>query len=145
LANDELVFTETREGVSISYKQYLKDEKGEERGAKLVSIIDGFYTQEGTNELRQIFDGSLPVPFPKPVRLIQKLIELITDENDIVLDSFAGSGTTAHAVMLQNLNDGGSRQWILVQMPRETKEREKDRLNICQEITAERARKVSKG
>ena len=145
LANDELVFTETAEGVSISYKQYLKDEKGQERGAKLFSIVDGIYTQEGTSELRDIFDGNLPLPFPKPKRLIQKFVELVTEENDVILDSFAGSGTTAHGVLEQNFADDGNRTFILVQMPYESKEQEKDNFNICQKITAERVRKIVHG
>ena len=94
LANDELVFIRNPRGVSVSYKQYLKDDEGEERGAKLFSIIDGIYTQEGTSDLKQIFDGRLVLQFPKPVRLIKKLLELTTEENDLVLDSFAGAGTT---------------------------------------------------
>ena len=145
LADDELVFTKTAEGVSLSYKQYLKDEKGQERGAKLFSIVDGIYTQEGTNELREIFDGDLPLPFLKPKRLMQKLVELMTDENDIILDSFAGSGTTAHGVLEQNLADEGNRTFILVQMPYETKEQEKDNSNICRKITAERVRRIVHG
>ena len=145
LANDELVFTETANGVSISYKQYLKDDKGQERGAKLFSIVDGIYTQEGTNELRDIFDGNIPLPFPKPKRLIQKLVELVTEENDIILDSFAGSGTTAHGVLEQNVADDENRTFILVQMPYETKEQEKDNFNICQKITAERVQKIVHG
>ena len=145
LANDELVFTETANGVSISYKQYLKDDKGQERGAKLFSIVDGIYTQEGTNELRDIFDGNIPLPFPKPKRLIQKLVELVTEENDIILDSFAGSGTTAHGVLEQNVADDENRTFILVQMPYETKGQEKDSFNICQKITAERVQKIVHG
>jgi adenine-specific DNA-methyltransferase len=77
LANDELVFTKGKDGISVSYKQYLKDESGEERGAKLFSVIDGIYTQEGTNDLKEVFSGNLVLPFPKPVRLIKRLLELI--------------------------------------------------------------------
>ena len=145
LANDEIVFTRTQSGVSVSYKQYLKDEEGEERGAKLFSIIDGIYTQEGTADLKQIFDGRLVLQFPKPIRLIKKLLELVTEENDVVLDSFAGSGTTAHAVLDLNKQDGGDRKFILVQMPYDTKDQEKEKFNICEKITAERIRRVMEG
>ena len=145
LANDELVFTKTKSGTSVSYKQYLKDEEGEERGAKLFSIIEGIYTQEGTADLKQIFDGQQPLQFPKPVRLIQKLIELVTDEDDLVLDSFAGSGTPGQAVLEENDNDGGRRKFILVQLPQDSKEDETKGRNICKEITSERVRRVIKG
>lgn len=145
LENDELVFTQTKQGISVSYKQYLKDEQGEERGAKLFSIIDGIYTQEGTSDLREIFDGKLMLQFPKPVRLIKKLLELVTEDGDIILDSFAGSATTGHAVMSLNQEDGWDRKFVLVQMPFDTKENEKDGFNICQKITAERVRRVIKG
>ncbi|MBS1787399.1 MAG: site-specific DNA-methyltransferase [Acidobacteria bacterium] len=145
LENDEIVFTQTKQGVSVSYKQYLKDEHGEERGAKLFSIIDGIYTQEGTSDLREVFDGKLALQFPKPVRLIKKLLELVTEGDDIILDSFAGSATTGHAVLSLNQEDGGDRKFVLVQMPFDTKENEKDGFNICQKITAERVRRVIKG
>jgi adenine-specific DNA-methyltransferase len=65
--------------------------------------------------------------------------------DDLILDSFAGSGTTAHAVLELNKEDGGSRQFILVQQPFDTKESAKDKFNICEQITAERVRRVIKG
>jgi len=60
---------------------------------------------------------------PKPVALMQKLLSLSTQDNDIVLDFFSGSGTTAHAVMQLNAEDGGNRQWICVQLPELTDEK----------------------
>lgn len=61
------------------------------------------------------------------------------------MDSFAGSGTTAHAILELNKEDGGNRTCIFVQIPFETKEQEKEKLNICQKITAERVRRVIQG
>lgn len=145
LANDELVFTKGKDGISVSYKQYLKDETGEERGAKLFSVIDGIYTQEGTNNLKEVFAGNLVLPFPKPVRLLKKLLELITEGDDIILDSFAGSGTTAQAVLELNNEDEGNRRFILVQQPFDTKENEGEKINTCETITAQRVRKVIQG
>ena len=81
----------------------------------------------------------------RSVRLIKKLLELVTEENDVVLDSFAGSGTTAHAVLDLNKEDGGNRKFILVQMPFDTKENEKEKFDICQKITAELVRRVIQG
>lgn len=118
LAQDELVFIESSDRVSVSYKQYLRDESGQQRGAKPFSVIDGIYTQHGTADLVQLFGGHSPIQFPKPVALLEKLVGMVTeaDTSPIVLDFFAGSGTTAHAVMNLNRADGGSRKYILVEM-----------------------------
>ncbi len=53
---------------------------------------------------------------PKPVKLLQRILQVATDRDSIVLDSFAGSGTTAHAVLKQNAEDGGDRNFVLVEM-----------------------------
>jgi adenine-specific DNA-methyltransferase len=73
------------------------------------------------------------------------LIQIFTSGTDLVLDSFAGSGSTAHAVLALNQEDGNERKFILVQMPHDTKQDEKTGANICRDITAERVRKVIKG
>jgi len=74
--------------------------------------------QEATKEVRDLFNG-LPFDTPKPTRLIKRMLELSTrpNEHHIVLDFFAGSGTTAHAVLAQNVEDGGNRTFICVQLP----------------------------
>ncbi len=74
--------------------------------------------QEATKEVRDLFDG-LPFDTPKPTRLLRRMLELGTaaDEGHLVLDFFAGSATTAHAVLAQNQADGGNRQFICVQLP----------------------------
>ena len=91
------------------------------------------HTQEGTLELQNIVPSHTFVS-PKPTRLINRVLEIATDSNSIVLDSFAGSGTTAHAVLAQNAKDGGNRRFILVE---------------CEEyadtLTAERVRRVING
>lgn len=78
------------------------------------------HTQEGTREVRALFDknGETYFDFPKPVRLIERVVQLSTraTEEHIVLDFFAGSGTTAHAVMQANSKDAGNRRFILVQI-----------------------------
>ncbi len=118
LANDELVFSGKGNETSVSYKQYLRDESGQQRGAKPFSVIDGIYTQHGTGDLMQLFGGRSPVQFPKPVALLMRLVGMVSDRNTstINLDFFAGSGTTAHAVMNLNRADGGRRKYILVEM-----------------------------
>jgi len=99
------------------------------------SILDESvgYTLNGTRDLREIL-GEETFAFPKPQSLIRKLIEQATKEDDIILDSFAGSGTTAHAVLELNKEDGGNRKFILVE--------QEDYANT---ITAERIRRVIKG
>ncbi len=137
LANDDLVFTKTKTGISVSYKQYLRDESGTERGAKPFSIIDKIYTQDGTADLRSIFEDKVVLQFPKPVRLIEQFIYLLTrtDPTAIVLDSFAGSGTTGQAVLSLNKQDNGSRRFVLVELDPK----------IAAEITATRVRRVAHG
>ena len=76
-------------------------------------------TTTGTNELKEIF-GQKIFPNPKPVGLIRRMLQLSTtasDEDEIILDFFAGSATTAHAVLEQNREDGGNRRFIMVQLP----------------------------
>jgi DNA modification methylase len=108
------------------------------------SVIDGVFTSDGTEEMREVF-GHPVLAFPKPSLLIRDLIDQVAIGSDIILDSFAGSGTTAHAVLKLNKEDGGSRTFILVQMPHDTKENEKAKLNICQKVTGERVRRVIQG
>jgi adenine-specific DNA-methyltransferase len=136
LINDDLVFTETDDGYSVSYKQYLMDEEGEKRGAKPFSIIDKIYTQEGTADLRDVFDDQVVLQFPKPVDLIKRFIYLATEaeNNDIVLDCTGGSGTTGQAVLELNKEDGGNRRFILIECE-----------DYADKITAERVRRVIKG
>jgi len=105
------------------------------------------YAQTATNEFTQIFDGKRVFDNPKPLSDIKKLIEYITarDDNDIILDFFSGSATTAHAVMQLNAEDGGNRQFILVQLPEVCDEKSEaykaGYKNIC-EIGKERIRRA---
>jgi adenine-specific DNA-methyltransferase len=96
-------------------------------------------------EIKDIFREGLVFSTPKPTGLLRKLINIVADNDSLILDSFAGSGTTAHAVLELNKKDGGNRKFILVQQPFDTKENEKEQFNICEKITAERVRRVSKG
>jgi len=106
------------------------------------------HNQEATKELKELFDGDLYFDTPKPVRLIKRMIELATTEedNDIILDFFAGSGTTAHAVMELNQDDKkdgkiGNRKYILVQLPEAI---ENDKFKKISDITKERIKRVIK-
>jgi adenine-specific DNA-methyltransferase len=99
------------------------------------SIIDGVFTDEGTLSIRDILGGQV-FSFPKSPGLVQSLLQQAATEPDaLVLDSFAGSGTTGHAVLNLNKTDGGNRRFILVEM--EPK--------IARDITADRVRRVAEG
>lgn len=116
LKNDELVFTRKSDGWTVDYKQYLKDEEGVVRGAKPYTVLDGPYTQRGTSEIDQIFGNGKVFTFPKPSELVEELLGYCGNTG-LVIDFFAGSATTAHAVMQLNAEDGGSRRFIMVQLP----------------------------
>ena len=135
LANDELVIKKVKGKWSVNYKQYLRDGDGEERGSKLYSIIEAIYTQQGTNELKSMFGDGKTFDFPKPPELVKKIIQAFSGKDSIVLDSFAGSGTTAHAVMKTNAEDGGTRRYVMVEM---------DSL-ISSNVTAERVKRAANG
>ena len=142
LENDELVITRQKDEWSVNYKQYLYDEDGIERGAKPYSVLEGPYTQAGTSELASIFGDQKLFPFPKPSGLIQHFVQYASPDKDfIVLDFFAGSGSTAHGVLSQNSADNGNRKFILVQLPEPTEH--KDYPTIA-DITKERVRRVIK-
>ena len=92
------------------------------------------HTQGAKKTLLQLFPDELPGFTSKPFELIQRMVLLSTDPDSIILDSFAGSGTTAHAVLAQNREDGGNRRFILVECE-----------DYADTITAERVRRVMKG
>ncbi len=93
------------------------------------------HNQYGKQELKKIFHDSIsPFETPKPPTLIQKILEISTSPNSIILDSFAGSGTTAHAVLNLNKQDGGNRKFILIEME-----------DYANSITAERVKRVING
>ena len=102
--------------------------------AKTVWAEKAFTSIFGTKEIKEIFDGEAKFDFPKPSALIQRIMEIATDQDSIVLDSFAGSGTTAHAVLKANAADGGTRRFILVEMD-----------DYAETVTAERVKRVIDG
>ena len=114
-------------------KQYLAEAKGlvpwswwpfEEVG----------HTDEAKKEIKAVLGDITAFDTPKPVRLIQRIVQIATDSDSIILDSFAGSGTTAHAVLNMNKTDGGHRKFILVEM-----------MDYADSITAERVKRVIQG
>ena len=114
------------------------------------------YAQTAANQFSALFDGKRVFDNPKPVDDLKELIAYLTNPDDLVLDFFAGSGTTGHAVFLQNITDNGKRRFILVQLPEPLDPDNKEQqiaaefcrdhgkpLNIA-EITKERLRRAGK-
>ena len=104
---------------------------------------DSGNNQEAKKELLELFGNAEPYSTPKPTKLVERILRIATTENseDIVMDFFAGSGTTAHAVMSLNCADGGSRRFILVQLPEPTGRAD---FPSIADITKDRIRRVSK-
>ena len=103
-------------------------------------------SQDGTKEVQNIFNGKI-FSFPKPTSLIKYFLQIINDDQALILDFFSGSATTAHAVMQLNAEDGGTRKFIMVQLPETTDENSEaykaGYKNIC-EIGKERIRRAGK-
>jgi adenine-specific DNA-methyltransferase len=120
-----------------SIKRFLSEVKQGVVPQTLWFYDDVGHTQDAKKELLQIMDfanSSDVFVTPKPTSLIRRVLELGSDEDSIVLDSFAGSGTTAHAVLAQNAKDGGNRKFILVECE-----------DYADTLTAERVRRVING
>jgi len=155
LAENELVITKRSGKWVVDYKQYLKDKDGKERGAKPFSLLEGPYTQIGTKEIRDLEMGNSGFTFPKPLNLIMTFLNY-GKPDDTILDFFAGSGTTGHAVMAQNAKDGGNRRYILAQLPEPLdpeKKEQKTAAEFCDklgkprtiaELTKERLRRAAR-
>ncbi|MCK6418903.1 MAG: site-specific DNA-methyltransferase, partial [Alphaproteobacteria bacterium] len=152
IAANKVIFPKSGKGTP-QYKRHLKEVKSdrkplstwiesstinedslsEEQNEYGVAIMQSVLNSQGTKTLQAIM-GSQVFDYPKPVEVIKELIKQSTKDSDIVLDSFAGSGTTAHAVLNCNQEDGGNRKFILVEME-----------DYANDITAERVRRVIKG
>lgn len=114
-------------------KRFLSE--AQDKGTNPFTIWSDIETAtDATKDIMNIFDGDKVFDTPKPVQFIERILKLSTTKNAIILDSFAGSGTTAHAVLKQNAQDGGNRTFILIEM-----------MDYAQTITAERVRRVMNG
>ena len=127
-----LYFTSGGRG-GMACKRYL-----EEMGGRIVTNLWPYeevgHTDEAAKVLKAIFDGKSSFDTPKPPRLIERILQIAGENNALILDSFAGSGTTAHAVLNMNKADGGHRKFILVEM-----------MDYADSITAERVKRVIRG
>ena len=124
-------FTSNGNG-GIRRKTYLENVEGKP-ATNLWLFKDVGHTDEAKKEILSIFNGNAVFDTPKPTRLIERILQIATDKDSIILDSFAGSGTTAHAVLNMNRKDGGRRRFILIEM-----------MDYAETITAERVKKVIK-
>lgn len=88
-----------------------------EKDSQVMVSVQYSYAQTATNEFNEIFNGVRVFDNPKPVKDIKQLIDYVTAKDDLILDFFAGSATTAHATFALNLEDNGSRKFILIQIP----------------------------
>ncbi len=130
--------TFTGKGTGILRKTYLKNQQGLSPSSLWDDLDETGHNRNAKYELKKYFpDISTSDLFstPKPTSFIRKILKIASDKDSIILDSFAGSGTTAHAVLKQNEADGGNRKFILVEMEEE----------IAKNITSERVRRVAGG
>ncbi len=132
---NRIYWKQVKDGDTIKWqvyqKFYLEDKK--KAVANLWDDIEG--NKKATREVRDIFaSGVASFDYPKPVKLIERIVEIANDTTAIILDSFAGSGTTAHAVENMNKADGGHRKFILIEMG-----------DYADSITAERVKRVISG
>ena len=131
IGEGRVIFPKTQSGTPRQ-KKFLSEYRN--KHVPITSYLSAYHTETATNRLKEIFGGSKVINFPKPVDLVKFFIEHSTSERSVVLDSFAGSGTTAHAVLALNKEDGGDRKFILVECE-----------DYADKTTAERVRRVIKG
>lgn len=132
ISNNEIIWP-TKSTGRPRRKKFARDLESEFTG--LSTVLETVYSTQGTREVRDIFEGEELFDFPKPVDYI-KLILNQGIQNSTILDFFAGSGTTLHATMQLNAEDGGKRRCILVT---------NNENNICREVTYERNKRVIEG
>ncbi len=122
-----------RNGWTPYYKIYAEDQT--ERPPETIWYNkDVGSNRTSMNQIKAIFREGKSFNTPKPVGLIERILEIASNSDSVILDSFAGSGTTAHAVLNMNKADGGHRKFILVEM-----------MDYAESITAERVRRVIRG
>ncbi|MGL2726992.1 site-specific DNA-methyltransferase [Helicobacter pylori] len=132
IADNRIFFPTSGSGVPC-YKRFLNEVKQGTTPLTIWKYTEVGHTQDAKREIKEIFDGQALFDTPKPKALLKRILEISTQENDIILDFFAGSGTTAHAVMELNAEDKGNREFILVQIDEEIKE-DKSAYDFCKNV-----------
>lgn len=140
----------TAEKTGNEWRIYRKDYLVSKDGTTATTLVKSIWTDNvmnndyGTKAIKELFDRNI-MSFPKPPELLKRIIAIGSRKDSIILDFFSGSATTAHAVMQLNTEDGGNRQFIMVQLPEETDEKSEaykaGYKNIC-EIGKERIRRA---
>ncbi len=128
-------------------KRFLTEVKQGTACQTIWKYTDVGHSQDAKKEVNDLFPESAVFDTPKPTRLIKRILQVATDKNDIALDFFSGSATTADAVMQMNAEDGGNRKFILVQLPEacdEKSEAAKAGYRTISEISKERIRRAGK-
>lgn len=134
LADNRIWFGENGDAVP-SIKKFLSEVKDGMTPLTVWTYEEVGHTQDAKKEIKEIFPNSkLPFETPKPTKLMEKILSLKNNPNAIILDSFAGTASTAHAVLKLNAKDGGNRKFIMVEME-----------DYADTITAERIKKAIKG
>ena len=130
-------------GWSVYKKQYINEKGGLIKPASM--IMDYGQTAHGKRDLKQLFNQKDVMSFPKPVKLIEYILSMVSEENDIVLDFFSGSATTAQAIFNNNIKKDLNTKFIMIQIPEGTDEKsvafKAGYKNIC-EIGKERIRRA---
>ena len=149
IKDQRIVFPSKKDGRPRE-KKFLSELESEYTGFSSLLSTDVGYTLNGTRELRDLLGGNY-FPFPKPVSVIKTLIEqglpIEPDDDNIILDFFGGSATSAQAILELNKADGGNRQFILVQLPElcdEKSEAFEAGYKTIADISKERIRRVIK-
>lgn len=139
LIEDEIRFLKNEDGWSVQFKQRLS-----EQGRKFPSIYNSATNDFGTSEILKLFNNRI-FDYPKPTQLINQLLSLVSAKESIILDFFAGSGSTADSVLRMNTTNGNNNRFILVQLP-ELVEQEsaafQEDYETISEIGKERIRRV---
>lgn len=144
--DDRIVFQQDKNGKwRVQYKIYLYENKGQliyDENGKIIqkgiipnAMLDGVASNsDGTKDLKTLFPEAKKVfSYPKPVKLIKHLLKIVDNKNAIVLDFFAGSGTTAHATLDLNKEDGGNRLFVLI-----------EQMDYIETLTVERMKRATK-
>jgi adenine specific DNA methylase mod len=143
LADNRIWFGENGGNVP-RIKRFLSETKQTMTPMTIWKYEDVGHSQSASQDLKRLFDGKALFDYPKPVNFIKRMLELYSNSNDLILDFFSGSGTTAHAVMQLNAEDNGKRKFICVQLPEKTDEKSeafKVGYSTIAEITKERIRR----
>lgn len=146
IKNDFIVFKEIKGKWSIYFKQYYKVDNNDnliQRSLSYQNLIEGegISSARGTQEVMSLFNDK-SFDYPKPINLLKYILDLHISKSALILDFFAGSGTTGHAVLDLNKQDGGNRSFILCQLNEKT---EKNPNGIAYDVTSKRLKRIMTG